>query len=85
MQTIKISSKRQATLPVELCRQMNLKQGDRLHVYPEKKKGKIVWRLSPIPPDEPRWFASLRPEVSGAQRDHSMSEIRKSIARRRSQ
>ncbi len=60
MTTIKLTAKRQATLPRELCEQMHLEPGNAIEVEPIEIDGKRVWVLSPVHEPEFSWVGSLR-------------------------
>lgn len=45
MHSVKVSSKNQVTLPIEICRRLNVKKGSRLFI--ELKDGKII--ITPEP------------------------------------
>jgi bifunctional DNA-binding transcriptional regulator/antitoxin component of YhaV-PrlF toxin-antitoxin module len=78
MSTIKITTKRQATLPVELCRELGVQPGDELRIEKKLIRGKRVWTLQPdSPPDS--WFGSLRKYARG--KSHSRESIRRSIGK----
>jgi bifunctional DNA-binding transcriptional regulator/antitoxin component of YhaV-PrlF toxin-antitoxin module len=79
MSTIKITTKRQATLPVELCRELGVRPGDELRIEKKLIRGERVWTLQPgSPPDS--WFGSLRKYARG--KSHSLESIRGSIGKR---
>jgi bifunctional DNA-binding transcriptional regulator/antitoxin component of YhaV-PrlF toxin-antitoxin module len=79
MSAIKLTSKRQATLPKTLCEEMGIHNGDTIQVEPATVKGKRVWVL--VPPQTPTtpWFGCLRKYAKG--KSHDMKAIRKSIER----
>ncbi|OGV37118.1 MAG: hypothetical protein A2X48_04725 [Lentisphaerae bacterium GWF2_49_21] len=76
--TIKITSKRQATLPVALCNQLGIKPGDRLLLDSRQIEGKRMWIVSIPEKAKTKWFGSLRKYSKG--KKHGMDSIRKSIA-----
>ena len=79
MSTIKLTAKRQATLPRELCRELNLDPGDAVNVEKRVVDGVAVWCL--IPPRKKRLacFGALRKAAQGKQ--HDLKVIRKTIAK----
>jgi len=79
MSTIKLTSKRQATLPRELCRELNLESGDSVIVEKRVVDGVAVWCL--IPPQKKGFacFGALRKAVQGKR--HDLQAIRRSIAK----
>jgi bifunctional DNA-binding transcriptional regulator/antitoxin component of YhaV-PrlF toxin-antitoxin module len=61
MTTIKLTAKRQATLPQKLCKEMHLEPGDAIGVERRILQGKAVWCLQPIiEPDHPAGSAERR-------------------------
>lgn len=82
MPTIKLTSKRQATFPRELCESLGLEPGDELRLIPKVEDGERVWILQVVEkPDRP-WFGRLRKYADVAD-DHSMEAVRNSIRRGR--
>lgn len=81
MTVIRLTAKRQATLPKRLCEQMNLRPGDALVVEEEAVEGRRVWRLSPADDLETPWFASLKRYGKGKR--HDMRSVRSSIEKAR--
>ena len=80
-QTIKLTTKRQATFPAELCRDLDLHPGDRLALERRELDGAPVWVMRPLCGDAvPSWFGALRPFASG--KSHAMDDIRRSIGKR---
>jgi bifunctional DNA-binding transcriptional regulator/antitoxin component of YhaV-PrlF toxin-antitoxin module len=81
---IKLTSKRQATLPRRLCEEMNLKPGDSIEVQPYAVEGERVWLLRPRPHEvreTPEWYGCLRRYAQG--KPHDMQSVRKSIEKAR--
>lgn len=78
MASIKLTSKRQATLPVELCREMGIKPGDELKVEKRLVGRERVWTLRPAS-NSLDWYGSLSEYAKG--KSHDLSEIRKSIGK----
>jgi len=76
---ITITSKRQATLPRELCRELRLEPGDRLNVEKRVVDGVAMWCL--LRPRKTRLacFGVLRKAVQG--KSHDLKAIRKAIER----
>ncbi len=78
-QTIRLTSKRQATFPVKLCRELGIKPGDDL-ILERKRIGKdFIWILKPKKTIESKWFASLNKYAGN--KDNSMETIRASIGK----
>ncbi len=81
--TIRLTSKRQATFPKELCEALELKPGDALELSPRIEGGERVWILRRKDrPDRP-WLGRLKHYAESVD-DHSMSAIRESIEKGRS-
>lgn len=74
-QTIKLTSKRQATFPAQLCRDLGVEAGDKLILERKQIGKKIEWVI--IPQKKNRWFASLNQYAKG--KKHDMESIRASI------
>jgi bifunctional DNA-binding transcriptional regulator/antitoxin component of YhaV-PrlF toxin-antitoxin module len=81
MTVIRLTAKRQATLPKQLCEEMSLRPGDALVVDRRVVDGRRVWLLSPADSIETPWFGSLRRYARGKR--HDMDAVRASIARGR--
>jgi bifunctional DNA-binding transcriptional regulator/antitoxin component of YhaV-PrlF toxin-antitoxin module len=81
MTVIRLTAKRQATLPKQLCEEMSLRPGDALVVDQRVVDGRRVWLLSPADRIETPWFGSLRRYARGKR--HDMDSVRASIARGR--
>ena len=81
VQTIKLTAKRQATFPAELCRDLDLHPGDRLALERCEVDGAPAWIMRPAFGDKTSsWFGVLRPFA--ADKSHAMDEIRRSISRK---
>jgi len=81
MGALRITAKRQATLPKALCDEMGVTAGQIIHVEPAIVNGERVWVLKrPSKPLIP-WFGMLRRYAKN--RKHDMASIRASIARHR--
>ena len=79
--TIKLTSKRQATFPVGLCRELGVKPGDELVVERRSVDGRAAWFLSRPKANPASWFGSLRAYAKG--KTHDLESMRANIARRR--
>lgn len=75
---MKLTSKRQATLPARVCESLGVSPGDEILLDPrESEDGSIVWLLKPAQPKARPWLGSLRAYAKG--KDHSMKAVRRSI------
>jgi bifunctional DNA-binding transcriptional regulator/antitoxin component of YhaV-PrlF toxin-antitoxin module len=81
MTVIRLTAKRQATLPKRLCEEMSLRPGDAIVVDQRMVDGRSVWLLSPADHIETPWFGSLKRYGQGKR--HDMKSVRASIARGR--
>ena len=81
MFTVKITAKRQATLPKRLCDSLSLKPGDELKLERTVVNNRESWILRPARPLKRDWIGSLR-KYAG-QKSHDMGDIRASIASKR--
>lgn len=77
MARIRLTTKRQATLPKSLCEEMHVGPGDTLKVEKVTIGGELYWCLSPVREDGPAWFGALREYGQG--KSHAMDAIRQSI------
>jgi len=59
MVTIKLTSKRQATLPVEVCKELGISSGDSLELLPLRHNNRKVWALRPVVKTQSPWIGSL--------------------------
>jgi bifunctional DNA-binding transcriptional regulator/antitoxin component of YhaV-PrlF toxin-antitoxin module len=57
---VKITSKRQATLPRQLCDEMRLSPGDSIEVEPIVHNGERMWVMRPIHDPDLSFFGCLR-------------------------
>ncbi len=78
MSVIKITSKRQATLPKALCDELGVEAGSELRVEKELLNGDMIWVLRPNS-SRSKWFGSLRKYAKG--KSHNMRDIRSSIGK----
>jgi len=76
--TIKLTAKRQATFPAELCRDLDLAPGDEIQLEPRLEEGKPCWVLQKREASSRTWTGTLN-QYAGNVSDHSMDAIRESI------
>jgi bifunctional DNA-binding transcriptional regulator/antitoxin component of YhaV-PrlF toxin-antitoxin module len=78
MSTITLTSKRQATFPVQVCHDLNLKPGDVIQLEPVELAGERVWVLRPqkLPPRP--WLGCLAGKTTVT--SHSLEAVRASVA-----
>ncbi len=81
MAVIRLTTKRQATLPRELCEELRVRAGDSLVVEARVVGSERVWLLKPAPAAEPRWFARLRRYGRGKR--HDLDAVRRSVEKAR--
>ena len=77
--TIKLTAKRQATFPKELCDDMDLKPGDTIRLDKRTIDGETLYCIQPMKKDDNRreWAGSLYAFTKD--KSHHMEDIRKSI------
>ena len=78
--TVRLTSKRQATLPVNVCKELGLKPGDEIILEKQKVDGDILWILRPKVQHPPHWFGRLREYAQD--KNHDMETIRNCIGSR---
>ena len=78
-QTVKLTSKRQATFPVRLCQELGVAPGDDLILERKKIDGEITWLLRPRKKMESKWFGGLKKYAAG--KSHDMESIRSSFGK----
>ena len=81
MPIIKLTAKRQATLPKALCDEMQIQPGDAIQVDRRVLKGDPVWVLTPADRMRTDWFGALKSYAQGKR--HDMDSIRKSVGKAR--
>ena len=79
-QTVKLTSKRQATFPVQLCQELGVTAGDDLILERKKIGNEISWLLRPGKKVESTWFGALKKYAAG--KNHDMESIRSSIGKK---
>lgn len=77
--TIKLTSKRQVTFPVQLCRELGVKAGEELILERRKIEGNAAWIIMPKKHISTKWFGGLKKYIQG--KDHNMESIRASIGK----
>lgn len=60
MASIKLTSKRQATFPAEVCRQLGVRPGDTLILEAIRHRSQTVWILKPASQLRPAWLGRLK-------------------------
>jgi bifunctional DNA-binding transcriptional regulator/antitoxin component of YhaV-PrlF toxin-antitoxin module len=79
MAAIKLTAKRQATLPRRLCEELDVKPGDEIDLERRVLDGETLWIMKPRKVDW-SWIGSA---TVSANATHDMAAIRASIARGR--
>jgi bifunctional DNA-binding transcriptional regulator/antitoxin component of YhaV-PrlF toxin-antitoxin module len=74
MATIKLTAKRQATLPVEVCKDLGVTSGDSLELLPLRHKNQMVWALKPVAKFKSQWIGSLSKYAGKVKRPWSREE-----------
>ncbi len=76
---IRMTTKRQATFPKQLCEEMRLEPGNAIQVEPAMLDGRRVWVLSAAPePPNMDWVGALR-RFAGGSKALSMESVRAKI------
>ncbi len=78
---IKVSSKRQATFPKQVCESLGIQPGDEIFLDRRVESDEEVWVLKASKGLDRPWLGSLRKFGHG--KSHDMEEIRGSIAKGR--
>lgn len=79
MPTLTLTTKRQATFPLETCQSLGLKPGDVVDLEARDGTSGREWVLRPRPARVRKWLGSL--EDYGRKTDtHAMESVRASIA-----
>jgi bifunctional DNA-binding transcriptional regulator/antitoxin component of YhaV-PrlF toxin-antitoxin module len=66
MAFIKLTAKRQATFPVEVCRQLGIAPGDTLLLEAVRHGKETVWILKPTGQYRPKWLGRLKSYAKNA-------------------
>lgn len=80
MKTLKMTSKRQVTFPVEVCRELGVETGSEIYLEKRRIENHTEWILRPRR-DEENWYGSLRSYAKG--KSHDREDIRNSIRKKR--
>lgn len=78
MPSLKLTAKRQATLPAALCEELGLEPGDRIHAERRVVGSETVWVLRGPKPDW-SWFAAARKYGKG--KSYRWKVVRRGIER----
>lgn len=78
MLKIRVSSKRQATFPKQVCDSLGIEPGDDIYLDRRVESDEEVWILKPSRETIRPWLGSLRRYAQG--KPHDMDSIRASIA-----
>ena len=78
-QTVKLTSKRQATFPAQLCRELGVEAGDDLILERKKIGDDIAWILKPKKRIESKWFGTF--QKYAGRKKHDMVSIRASVGK----
>ncbi len=78
-QTVRLTSKRQATFPARLCRELGVGPGDDLLLERTEIGDTVTWTLKPKKNIHSEWFAGLHKYAAGKNDD--MESIRASIGK----
>lgn len=81
MLKVKMTSKRQATFPKQVCDSLGVQPGEDLLLDRQIENDQEVWVLIPAKRVSRPWLGSLREYASG--KDHDLDKIRESVFRSR--
>lgn len=76
MATIKLTSKRQATFPKQLCEDLDLNPGDEIEIEQVRRNNQKVWVIKKKEPDL-SWVGYFKDYAN--KKDNSWESIQKSI------
>ena len=76
MRRLTITTKRQATLPRQVCEELGVAPGDQVELERRTVNGELLWVLRGRKPDW-SWFAAAR--RYGARKRHQWSAVEESI------
>jgi bifunctional DNA-binding transcriptional regulator/antitoxin component of YhaV-PrlF toxin-antitoxin module len=82
MTTLTLTSKRQATFPIETCKALGLKSGDIVELEERNGEDGRIWVLRPRRDRARPWIGSLS-AFAKTSSDHSMAAVRTSIEKGR--
>lgn len=77
MSAITLTTQRQATFPIQVCDDLNLRPGDVIDLEPAELAGEQVWVLRPRKPPQRPWLGCLAAKTTVT--DHSLDAIRASV------
>lgn len=80
METITLTSKRQATFPVKLCEELGVGPGDKLRLGRRMVEGKPAWVIHVPGSVDMSWLGALK--EFAVDKSHDMNDIRRSIGQR---
>jgi bifunctional DNA-binding transcriptional regulator/antitoxin component of YhaV-PrlF toxin-antitoxin module len=78
VKSIRVTAKRQATLPVELCEELGIQPGDELELERRRLRGETVWILRTRGRDW-SWLGAARRYAEG--KTHRWEDIEKAIGK----
>jgi len=74
MAAIKLTAKRQATFPVEVCNELGVTSGDTLELLPLRHNNQKVWVLKPAVKSKSAWIGSLSKYATKARKPWTREE-----------
>lgn len=82
--TVKLTSKRQATFPAEVCENLGVGPGDEIELVPRVEEGERLWVLRKRSVPGRPWLGVLQDYAENAD-DHSIEAVRESIRKGRAE
>ena len=79
MQALKMTSKRQVTFPLRVCKELGIKAGQTLFLEDKEIEGQHEWIIRLPKQQKATWYGSLH--KYGHNKNHDMNSIRASIAK----
>ncbi|MHC4886939.1 MAG: AbrB/MazE/SpoVT family DNA-binding domain-containing protein [Planctomycetota bacterium] len=80
MSVVKVSARRQAVLPKQLCEEMQIGAGDSIEVEPITHGGETLWAIRPLPTRDLSAVGSLKKYAR--KRQAGAEAVRESIVKR---
>ena len=77
---VKLTSKRQATFPVSICRELGLHPGDEIELEPHLEENRRYWTLRKSAAPAPSWLGILRAYAGNGLERHDLASIRDRVS-----
>ena len=80
IQTLKMTSKRQATFPARVCEDLGIGPGQEIFLERRDIDGRPAWLLTATPEMKNAWFGVLHRYAAG--KSHDMESVRRSVSKK---